>query len=112
MSLILLFYIFLNSRSRARAKLGYDPSSSAGELEQEHQSDAKKLGFGGGVEGEEVDSITNEAGHVNFFQNLENGEKMTEVKYILADLIPENIIKLSIRLNFLYNFLYSTITTK
>jgi len=65
-------------RSRARAKLGYDPSSSAGELEQEHQGDAKKLGYEGGVEGEEVDSITNEAGHVNFFQNLENGEKMTE----------------------------------
>ena len=32
--------------------------------------------------GEEVDSITNAAGHVNFFQNLENGEKMTEVKKI------------------------------
>ena len=80
MSLILLFYIFLKSRSRARAKLGYDPSSSAGELEQEQQGDAKKLGYEGGVEGEEVDSITNEAGHVNFFQNLENGEKMTEVK--------------------------------
>ena len=33
--------------------------------------------------GEEVESITNAAGHVNFFQNLENGEKMTEVKIYL-----------------------------
>ena len=69
-------------RSRARAKLGYDPRSSAsGELEQE-QGDAKQLGYDGVAAGEEVDSITNAAGHVNFFQNLENGEKMTEVKKI------------------------------
>ena len=41
------------------------------------------MGYGGGAAAEEeVDSITNAGGHLNFFQNLENGEKMTEVKKI------------------------------
>lgn len=60
-------------RSRARTKHGRD-SSPVEESSTEAKISSKQMGFEGG--GEDIDSITGSSGHVNFFQNLENGENL------------------------------------
>ena len=51
-------------------------------LEIAKEGDVKKLGYEEGSG--DIESITNAAGHVNFFQNLENGEKLEEVSIFLS----------------------------
>ena len=51
-------------------------------LDVDKEGDVKKLGYEEGSG--DIESITNAAGHVNFFQNLENGEKLEEVSIFLS----------------------------
>lgn len=68
-------------RSKARQKLGVQgeqpkelESESSNQLTNQEDKEARKeLGFDGGGE---ILSLTGSGGHVNFFQNLEDGEKM------------------------------------
>jgi len=60
-------------RLRAREKLGL-PAPDQNEVNGKEED--TKVGFDA-TDGE-VESLTNSAGHVNFFQNIEKGEKMKE----------------------------------
>jgi len=69
-------------RSKARKRLGVegdelkeleDQSNKQLTNEEGKEGETKIVGFDGGGE---IDSLTGSGGHVNFFQNLEDGEKM------------------------------------
>jgi len=63
-------------RLRAREKLGLPAPEQNENIKQDGTEKEPKVGFD--AADDQIESLTNSEGHVNFFQNIEKGEKMKE----------------------------------
>jgi len=63
-------------RLRAREKLGLPAPEQNGNSKEDETENETKVGFD--AADDQIESLTNSEGHVNFFQNIEKGEKMKE----------------------------------